>query len=724
LDAHLQPVPIGVTGEVYIAGDGLARGYLNRPELTAQKFILNPFCGSGERQGGLEEESKIQTLKLERLYKTGDLARYLPDGNLEFVDRIDDQVKIRGFRIELGEIEALLTQHPTVREAVASIHENASTDKRIIAYIVPDRDSTPELPQSQDEQIGQWQTLYDQTYRQPTANSDSTFNIVGWNSSYTAQPIPAEQMRQWVSDRVEQILALQPQRVLEIGCGTGLLMFQIAPHCIQYWGTDFSSASIQYLEQQLAKQALPQVKLLQRMATDFEGIEANAFDAVILNSVVQYFPSLDYLLQVLDRAIHTVAPGGFVFIGDVRSLPLLSAFHAAVQLHQADSSVSREQLQQQVQMAIFQETELVIDPAFFHALKLRFGRISQVQVQLTRGRDRNELTQFRYNVILHIEASPSPLDSKHSQISREIGLNWTQDDLSLATARQCLVEIQPDLLRIVGVPNARIMAAVKTAEWLVAETQAPKTAGQIRDALQQLAQSGIDPEEWWDLAAELPYTVDVSWSSAEPTGCYDVIFQHQRVTKSGDVALQEQTNLARPWETYANNPLQSQMTRYLVPQLRSYLEQNLPEYMMPSAFVVLEALPLTPNGKVNRRALPAPDWVQRWGTDTAPRSPIEQKLASIWADLLGLKRVGIHDNFFQLGGHSLLATQLTSRIRDAFGVELPLRTVFEAPTIASLSQAIADLQSCQKQQDPGIVPLSRDAHRRLRSSLNRENTGR
>lgn len=712
LDAHLQPVPIGVIGEVYIAGDGLAWGYLNRPDLTSERFILNPF------------DQKPNNLKLNRLYRTGDIARYLADGNIEFIGRLDDQVKIRGFRIELGEIEALLDQHPMVQEAVAIAHENASTDKRIIAYIVPNQDNTQD-PQLQDEQVKQWQNLYDQTYKQSAVNSDPTFNIVGWNSSYTGQPIQREQMRQWVSDRAQQILALQPRRVLEIGCGTGLLLFQLAPHCTQYWGTDFSPVSIQYIEQQLATQALPQVKLLQNMATDFEGIEANAFDAVILNSVVQYFPSLDYLLQVLDGAIHTVAPGGFIFIGDVRNLPLLSAFHAAVQLHQADITVSREQLGQQVQMAIFQEAELVIDPAFFHALKLRLERISNVQVLLTRGRYDNELTQFRYNVILHIEADP-PSSPQNVIAPAYTQLNWTEDNLSYTLVRQHLVA-QPNILRITKIPNARVVAAVKTAEWLVTEaTKAPKTVGQMREALQQLA-PGIDPEDWWNLATELSYTVDVSWS-VDSTGCYDVVFQHQSVLQDKEkirgnspcspFSLSPHLSYpARLWGTYANNPAQKQFTRRLIPQLRSYLEQNLPEYMVPAAFVVLEKLPLTPNGKVNRRALPAADWVKQWG-GAAPSSPIEEKLVSIWADLLGLKRVGIHDNFFHLGGHSLLATQLTSRVRDAFGVELPLRNVFESPEIAQLAKVIEDLQSRHKQQDPGIVPLSRNAHRRLRSSLN------
>ena len=124
LDEQLQPVPIGVPGEVYIGGAPLARGYLNRPELTAEKFI------TVEHLGGQDAHST-------RVYKTGDKARYLPDGNIEFLGRVDYQVKIRGFRIELGEIEAVLSQHPGVRQAVVSLSEDESSNKRLIGYVVP-----------------------------------------------------------------------------------------------------------------------------------------------------------------------------------------------------------------------------------------------------------------------------------------------------------------------------------------------------------------------------------------------------------------------------------------------------------------------------------------------------------------------------------------------------------------------------------------------------------
>ncbi|MEH2381696.1 MAG: amino acid adenylation domain-containing protein [Nostoc sp.] len=139
LDKHLQVVPIGVPGELYIGGDGLARGYLNRPELTSEKFIPNPFNNSKFKSDALSL-SKRQNSKL---YKTGDLARYGSDGNIEFLGRIDHQIKIRGFRIELGEIEAVLTEHPKVQEAVVIVREDTPGDKRLVGYVVSSQEQVP-----------------------------------------------------------------------------------------------------------------------------------------------------------------------------------------------------------------------------------------------------------------------------------------------------------------------------------------------------------------------------------------------------------------------------------------------------------------------------------------------------------------------------------------------------------------------------------------------------
>ncbi len=144
---------------------------------------------------------------------------------------------------------------------------------------------------------------------------------------------------------------------------------------------------------------------------------------------------------------------------------------------------------------------------------------------------------------------------------------------------------------------------------------------------------------------------------------------------------------------YANDPLRASRMQRLVPVLRSYLQQHLPDYMVPSDFVTLEAFPLSANGKVDRNALPMPSAApERNASDHAPpTNPVEQVVVKMWGDILGIENVGIHDNFFDMGGHSLLATKLISRIRHTFHVELPLRSLFERPTVAHQATEIEEL---------------------------------
>ncbi|HEY9734726.1 MAG TPA: thioesterase domain-containing protein, partial [Trichocoleus sp.] len=551
------------------------------------------------------------------------------------------------------------------------------------------------------------------------------------NSSYTGAPIPAEEMREWLCDRTTQLLALKPQRILEIGCGTGLILSALLPHCEKYWATDFSQASLAAIQQQLAGQpeTAAKVMLLHRLANDFQGIPAAEFDLVILNSVVQYFPSLDYLMQVLEGAVNAVAPGGALFIGDVRSLPLLKTFHAWAQFCQADAGLERDDLRQRVMRSHFEEPELALDPALFTALSQRFPRIRQVQIRLTRGRSQNEMTQFRYNVLLHMEGGSKTGDW---DTSGEIGmvaptvewLDWSHQPLTVDEIHRRLLQAQPPILGLANVANQRVWAALQVEDWL-SQAALPKTVGRMREQLQALEPphlAAIDPQDWWDLASALPYRVEISWSitahSDADGGAYSVLFIHKDVPTPTALLPSPPT---QDWYSYANSPLQSQLARQLIPELRHHLGQTLPAYMVPAAFVPLEALPVNTNGKIDRRALPpleiSSDRALQEPEQLSLSSPTEAALVEIWQDLLRVRQVGRHDSFFDLGGHSLLATQMASRVHDAFGIELPLRSVFESPTVAQLAPLIESLRSTgSSSQAPALVKLDRAAHRQVRRS--------
>ncbi|MDB9396157.1 non-ribosomal peptide synthetase [Microcystis aeruginosa] len=701
LDPHLQPVPIGVAGELHIGGAGLARGYLNRPELTAEKFISNPFVSLDPPLTPLDKGGEQPS----KLYKTGDLARYLPDGQIEYLGRIDNQVKVRGFRIELGEIEAVLSQHPLVQEAVviaradqASDHDYDQLNTNLVAYLVPALKGQvlPEqLAQWQSEYVSDWQKIYEESYSKPQPQTeDPTFNISGWNSSYTGQAIPAAEMQEWVDQTVSRILGNQPpQRVLEIGCGSGLLLFRVAKHCQEYWGADYSSATINNLEHLCSTiEGLEgKVKLLHRTADDFTGIPQATFDRVVINSVVQYFPSVDYLLQVIAGAVKTIADQGQIFLGDIRSLPLLEPYHAAVQLARAEANKPLEQWQKQVNQSVATEEELLIAPQFFIALKQRFPRISWVEIAPKRGQADNELTQFRYDVTLHLDT-----DGQKTAIS---WLNWQRDRFSLGQLQDKLKLEQPEYLGIRDVPNQRLQKALQILDCLE-NPPGVTTVGELRQLLAKNTGIGINPEQMWQLGEQLGYTVHLSWWEGSQDGSFDVVFCRQNAILEPIISKVDQqpypnfwddgTIIPKSWTDYTNNPLYGKLVQKLVPQVREFVQQKLPSYMVPQAFVLLNTLPLTPNGKVDRRALPTPDLATRnLATGfLAPRTAIETQMSQIWSEVLGVERIGIKDNFFELGGHSLLATQVISRSRDLFSVELSLQNLLEYPTIANLAEII------------------------------------
>ncbi|WP_237534653.1 class I SAM-dependent methyltransferase, partial [Streptomyces sp. SID3343] len=224
-----------------------------------------------------------------------------------------------------------------------------------------------------------------------------------WRSSYDGEPIPLEQMAQWRDAAVAQVLRFSPRRVLEIGVGSGLLLAKIVGEVEEYWGTDISATVVERVRAQAERAGYgDRVRLSAQPADDVTGLPSSGFDTVVLNSVVQYFPSVEYLEHVLCKAMDLLAPGGRVVVGDVRNAATLRVLQVAVQ-RAAHPDASREELRTLVEKALLGERELVVAPEWF--AEWAAGRGVGVDVRLKAGWAHNELTRHRYEVVVHKDSA-------------------------------------------------------------------------------------------------------------------------------------------------------------------------------------------------------------------------------------------------------------------------------------------------------------------------------
>jgi thioesterase domain-containing protein/SAM-dependent methyltransferase len=582
-----------------------------------------------------------------------------------------------------------------VRDCVVVAREDGLGDKRLVAYVVPSNRQSVENTSGRagpdvGEQLSTWRRVWEGQYEEDAP--DATFDTAGWKSSYTGDGIPAEEVRESVERTTERLMPLCGEHVLEIGCGTGLLVSRIAPRCTSFVGTDFSAKALDRLRSSLGPRGypVPQLTLLEREADDFSGFERGQFDTVILNSIIQYFPNVDYLLRVLKGALGVVRPGGVIFLGDVRSLPLLEAFHASVQLERSATTLAITEWRQRVRRALREDKELVIDPRFFTALMHQYSTITDARVELKRGRYHNELSRFRYDVTICVGQT-------HSAAPESVTLNWETAGLSLAELREMIGRDHPQVLRVTGVRNARLDDPVGAERFLHESEPGIDTVGDLRAKLSKAQTSGsVDPEEFWKLGDELSYKVMVETSEGGGDGRFEVIFARAGIALPRR-ARPSHDDTSLPLRAFAQEPSSAsiaagQQTQLPIDDLRHFLSQKLPEYMIPSAYVVVETLPLSPSGKVDRRALPVPDATQLRSDSPyiAPRDEIEARVESLWQRVFGFGPIGVHDDFFELGGHSLLIVRLANQIAENFSQDRPLNFFFQHRTIEQMAAALRD----------------------------------
>ena len=571
LDAHGQPVPAGVSGELCIGGAGVAGGYLNRPELTAEKFIADPF---GREPGG-------------KLYRTGDRARYLPDGNIEFCGRIDFQVKIHGHRVELGEIEAALRSQPGIRDAVVLTSDDETGDKHLNGYVVPKR-------------IGQPLWDFDNLHVLPDGSTVAHLNKNETSYIYNEIFVLQAYLRHGIT--IED-----GDCIIDAGSNIGLF-------------TVFAS----------------------RLARNLR--------------IVSFEPN---------PAVYACLKANAEAWGsNVRCL----------------------------QLGLSSENKFA-DMTFFEGFSLLSGFYAD--------------------------------EAKEREVVKTYALNQSSDAADSDILAEDVSKLLEDRFR------AKTQSAeLKTLSSIIAEEGLDRIdllkINVEKSELDVLR--GINDADWAKIR-QMVIEVDLSQSLEPITGLLE--------TKGYEV-LVEQDPLLRKTElcyVYAIRPSEgrSRLVRQQAPDahieklpppneevltpalLQKYLKNRLPQYMVPSAFMLMEKFPLTANGKLDRTAFPTAlgKSVQPVREFISPSTETEKVLAAIWTEVLRVEKAGLNDDFFELGGHSLLAIKIVSRIRDVFEVDIPTQTLFEHPTIAGLASVLAESKSAsrgaqriERRNEAGPSPLS------------------
>ncbi|MCU0532504.1 MAG: amino acid adenylation domain-containing protein [Hydrococcus sp. Prado102] len=630
LDSHLQPVPIGVPGELHIGGVGLARGYLNRPDLTEAKFVPNPFSKDPES----------------RLYKTGDLARYLDDGNIEYLDRIDNLVKLRGFRIELGEIEATLAQHPEVREAVVVVREDQPGNKRLVAYVVPEEEGFNQ----QTDRIELWPSVaefyvYDELLYYAMTNDERR------NNSYKVA------INQLVKDKI----------VVEIGTGKDAIL---ARFCVEAGAKKVYAIERNEETCRLAQECIKNLGYSDKIV------------------VIHGDATLVDLPELADVSVSEIVgpiggcEGAAVIINETRRF-----------LKQNGATIPSRSVTKIAAVSL--PDEILDDPKFTKGTEHYTKKIFE---------------QVGYPFDLRVSIKRFPKSNLLSNVDVLEDLDFTQPinteeshDINFTISKNGRLDGFLVWLNLHTIEGEEIDILEHEYCWLpvyfpVFESGIEVSYGDVIEAVctRKLCENNLNPDYFVEgcLHKNNGEVIRFEYASYHYKNIYKQTPFYQKLFANYEIERRDRPN-------------------NLTHSYREYLAEKLPDYAIPSAFVMLESLPLTPNGKIDRRALPAPDTSSRAlkASQVPPSTAAEKILAEIWQEVLGVSNIGIHDNFFELGGDSILSIGIVSRANRA-GLAIAPKQLFQHQTIASLAAVAGETFSIKAEQGlvTGSVPLTPIEH--------------
>lgn len=614
-------VPVGAAGDLHVEGCQVARG------ITSAEGRFITFGAPGRRS-----------------FQTGDRVLLGGDSNLRFLGRADRQIKRNGVRIEPAAIEKAIEHHPGISAAEVTALTGPGGSVRIAAFVCP-TEADPAAP----EPPCLWKPVFDASYGGLDRTQPPQENTHGWIDSATRAPIPPGEVLAGIDLAAERILRWRPRRILELGCGIGTLGFRLARPSADYLGIDFSEEAVAFARDHARARGIAQARFEIGDIEDLALPQSAGFDAVVLNSVVQYLADPNSLRRVLERALGDLGAGGIVFLGDLRDTRLVEAQALWRLSRSSPSSTGGEDLLVSARLDAMRDDELTIDPATLGAIAEAVG-FAPPLVELKTCPGQNELVRFRYDATLVRRDVRAGINASRAAV------------LNRRTARNRLVcpflegiyprsEVLPVSLSRQDRPEREL-----TPGELAAEMERCHPEERI------LCLPGAEPDQMVCLA--VPSSLSV-----------------EQLCAVMPVFRQAPPRQSSPWRRRLAG----------ITSLDEYIRAHLPEHLRPDIVIALPELPRLVNGK---RALGA----LRLLAEVAQRSPQGRMpeegsdaavIAAVFERLLG-RQFGMDDDFFRGGGNSLLATQACSHIARGLGRAVPLKLFFDNPTPAALAQALTE----------------------------------
>jgi amino acid adenylation domain-containing protein/FkbM family methyltransferase len=650
LDPWLNPAPVGMTGELYIGGDQLARGYVGRPDLTAERFLPDPF-----RTGA-------------RLYRTGDLCRWRTDGTIEYVGRNDDQVKLHGNRIELGEVAHVLHGHPAVRDAAVVVRDGAAGDRRLVAYAVLAGPSAVDSSGESAEAAAVRAILEEhpgisEAFVHEHAAAGGPSRLVAYLVPDPEAAGPVARMLRLVSDG-----RVSADRVSELPNGLALVE-QNAGETAFLYREIFAEDG--YLRHGVRLRDGDTVFDVGANIGMFALYAARAAADVTVYAVEPIPPLCDLLR--LNAHVHGIrgrvlevglaAESGSAEFTYYAHNSLLSGAHADAA---EDAGVVRALLENETtdaadlmdgalaELAAFAQSETgrficpvrtlsdVVREEAVGTIDLLKIDVEKAEADVLAGIEEDDWPKIR-QIVVEVHDVAGRL-ARIAALLESHGFRCAveQDRLLRGTRLFSLFAVRPEPADRAATQPSAAHARFAGSSQLLADVRA-HSVERIAEARRPAA---------FVLVHALPRTED---------GCVD----------------RQALPAPPPSEPGVSGA-----------DLRAHVAARLPDYMVPSAVVLLEALPLTPHGKLDRRALPAPELGRRSGRAAGPLSPQERTVLAAWTKVLGVAEIGADEDFFELGGTSLGLARLAFRIRELTGVQIPVRSLYQAPTIARQAELL------------------------------------